>query len=479
MNAGSVDGSTTEPATTALVTYTGGDWVAATDIFTAAVGADMTEAVVGRFASLYVDGDTTPTANQYLVARITAVNAGTRAITLSTTARALLGTEVADGTGTRSLRIGGAWAGMAGASAFPFTLTGHANLTGTAGDAACVNLKNDQTYSTSVEVLSAGHVSIRGYASTYGDQGRATIDGSTNAIILLRHSGSAGNFRMVTDLILTSSATTGTNAAFSNGLPLIAERVTCKGARGAGFLVTGGYAVTLLECEAVDCNKANSASSGGFTTTGNTTYVRCVSHNNAGSNNNGWVLGGSTSELINVLEDCVADTNGLHGVLQLTTANDVFSQNFVIRGGVYYGNGTDGVRIAAPSSTGRIRAVIENAAFEGNTGAGIGLSAASTITFVRVVNCGFYSNGSETTNLSSDLVTGSVSFASSSVTDAANGNFVVTLSTAKWAGKGAYVQDASTYSSTTTAKPDIGLQHEETASGGGYKHPGMTGGLNA
>jgi hypothetical protein len=64
MNAGSLDGGSTVAGTAAAVTYTGGDWTSGTDIYIAPVGADMTEAVVGRFASLYHDGDTSPTTNQ-------------------------------------------------------------------------------------------------------------------------------------------------------------------------------------------------------------------------------------------------------------------------------------------------------------------------------------------------------------------------------------------------------------------------------
>ena len=183
LNAGTVDGSSAEPSVTPLATYTGGDWNSATFVYTAPVGADMTAAVVGRYASLYTDGDTQPTSSGFMVGRITSVNAAARTITFQLSFINHYGTGQATSTGNKTMRIGGAWSGPSGSLAFPFSFMIAGNLMDAANNRPRVNFKNDQQYNITSPGLSvtspAGPTRWQGYSSTYGDGGRVVFDGGT------------------------------------------------------------------------------------------------------------------------------------------------------------------------------------------------------------------------------------------------------------------------------------------------------------
>jgi hypothetical protein len=314
INAGAVDGSTTEPATTPLVTYTAGDWNATTDVFTAAVGADMTEAVVGRFASLAHDGDTTPTTNQFLVARITAVDTGARTITLSGTSRLTLGTEVATGTANRTLRIGGAWAGPAAASGFPMNQA-LGNLTNSSNETVRINFKNDQTYSiTAAIVVTSTTVHWWGYTSAYGDGGRATLDGGTSGASynLLTLNAAMGNDHFV-DWVFQNNGATG-NADLVNylsGNMVHFYRSVFRDCRGSGVDTTSASAL-FVECEFFGCNQSNDANNAAVrsnSASASLCMIRCVLHDNPGSNGDGVRWSGPC-----VFVFCIFHGNGRHGV---------------------------------------------------------------------------------------------------------------------------------------------------------------------
>src|SRR5437667_2887639 len=131
LNAGTRTGNTTVPGTAAALTYASGTWVQSTGVFTVASGNPSTDGLVaGDFASVYPDAATvTP-----FVGRVTASSATT--ITVSLTAK--MGTAPVDGTTNTTLKIGGAWKGPNGTSAFPFNLV-DLSLTDAAGDFPRVN----------------------------------------------------------------------------------------------------------------------------------------------------------------------------------------------------------------------------------------------------------------------------------------------------------------------------------------------------
>ena len=173
LNAGTRTGNSTEPGTAADLTYSSGTWVASTGVFTVASGNPQTDGVaVGDFASVYADGSTVTG----FVGRVTARD--TTTITVSLTAKA--GTAPTDGTGNRTLKIGGAWKGPNGTDKFPFG-TIASTLTNASSDPPRVNFKNDATYAITA-ALGPGTSGIwyEGYTSSYSDGGRAIIDGGTS-----------------------------------------------------------------------------------------------------------------------------------------------------------------------------------------------------------------------------------------------------------------------------------------------------------
>jgi hypothetical protein len=158
----------------------------------------------GDFASVYDNAATTTG----FVGRVT--NRTTTTITVSLTAK--IGTAPTDGTGTRTLKIGGAWKGPNAADGFPLTLIA-GTLTNASGDATRVNFKNNASYSITsgitIATASSSPYTVEGYATTPGDGGIATLDGGTSNITFLTFSAN-GTHAEYAHLKTVSSATTGT-----------------------------------------------------------------------------------------------------------------------------------------------------------------------------------------------------------------------------------------------------------------------------
>ena len=468
MNAGSVDGGSTEPSTSALVTYTGGDWNSGTSVYTAPVGADMTEAVVGRFMSIYVDGDTTPTANQYMVSRITVVNAGTRQITVSTSARALRGTIVSTGTGTRSAKIGGAWAGPSGTDLHPFwqsTTFDVSLLQDASSNKFRLNLKNDQTYTVSAAMTAlAGslYIFIQGYTTNFGDGGRATIGGgSTGASYIVMTVASLVHFGYCT---FTGNGATGSaNLVDANDVRVNFFNCVFTSCRGTGLF--GG--ANVIECEAYSCNASNTSGKAGFDGANvRVTYVRCISHDNTGSNNRGWYITNAGCTWTN----CIADTNGEAGFYAINAAS------FQLLNCDAYNNTGSGLVVSGGNNVG----VIQNCNFTKNGAWGIALPSLSPSYLINNrYGSGTEANTSGTVqNGDNTIDVGNSSYASNVTpwTDPANGDFRISLTAAKAAGRGAYTQTASSYSGTI-AYPDIGAAQSAGGGGGIPVARGMHGGM--
>lgn len=452
LNAGSVDGGTTVPAAAALVTYTGGDWNATTDVYTAPVGANMTEAVVGRFASLYVDGDAAPTTNQYLVARITAVNAGTRQITLSTSARVLLGTEVATGTGNRSMRIGGAWAGPSGAVGFPLNFL-QTQLVNTSSYPTRLDMKNDQTYTVSANVAgtSSQFKHLEGFTTSYGDGGIFTLDGGTAGAaytVFTPNNGNPGPLYVVGMELKNNGASGGSTSthgvSVAQPAAMFFHRCVFRDLRGSGIGITGGSA-NLTECEFYGCNQANVNGCGGVRAAGGMLSAKAsIFHDNAGANNDAVHMAGGYG----VLSNCVMDTNGRAGLnVQTNSGVSVDACDF-------YNNAT-GIDFNTVGGTAR------NCNFVKNTTAGVNGGATSTAGTTILFNCGFgrgtQANGSDVANSQSVTEVGSIAYAANATpwVDPANGDFRTTLDAAKFAGRGQFLQTAAGYAGTV-GYPSVG-----------------------
>ena len=449
-NGSNVNAGSTEAA--AVLTLTGGDWVSATGVYTK-TGA-ITGVSVGMFAAVRVDGATVAAR----VGRVTAVDANT--VTISTTAGS---GSLADQTGTASIVVGGPWKGPNAAVGFPFNFITNA-LTNAAGDYPRVNFKNNATYAITAAMThgNAGPIQFQGYTSTVGDGGRAIIDGGTAgaSYVLLT---TTGVYSSLADLILQNNGATGS----ANGVVLttgVARNVVVHDVRGHGMVSNGALA---YECEAYLCNQSNTASLGGFHANDRgAAFVRCISHDNTGSNSSGfvWSVAGG------VMVECIADTNGKAGLI-VPAANSVVT----VKNCDFYNNTSHGIDVGASGSNNH-QLHAENCNFVLNGGYGIAGTTSGTIGGL-VQNCGFGSgaaaNTSGTTNgLKAVVEAGSVTYASGVTpwSAPATGNFTIVLAAAKAAGRGSYTQTQSNYTGTSSS-PDIGAAQASSAGGGGKFWP--------
>ena len=445
LNAGTLDGSA-EPSTSPLVTYTGGSWNATTDVFTVASGNPVTDGVaVGHWVSIYTSGASVTN----FIAQVTARTSTT--ITVSTSARA--GSEPT--TGTYDLRVGGAWQGPNGASGFPVNPMGINTAVGAGTTGNRLNLKADQTYSITANVnggTGAFPSVVQGYTSAFGDGGRAAIDGGTGgASYVLLSGGGTAQACAFRDVEFRNNGATGSSAGVTwSGSAVAFERCVFRDLRGSGFSSTSTTRAVFAECEAYGCNQSNTANGGGFVATGGFgVFVRCVAHDNAGSNTRGFRFNG-------LAVGCVADSNGSHG-FDVVTAGSV-------SGCVAHGNGGDGVADSFGA--------VENCVLTANGAWGVN-GTATTLVATCAFGSGTQANTSGTVN-GANLVSGSITLGSnlSPFTDAANGDFRLN-STAnagallRGTGRGAYTQTATSYGGTV-GYPDIGAaQHQETGGSGG------------
>lgn len=443
-----------------------------TSIFTPSDGSTPASSVsVGDFGSVYVTAGATVAT---FVGRITAVAAGVNgAVTFSTTDKVGTFPSASAGAHTITLKTGGCWKGPNAAVGFPFGFAAN-TLRDAAGDPPRVNLKNNASYVVSAAMTHGNNgVTFDGYTTTAGDGGRAIIDGGTSgaSYIVLSMTGTGNAWKNIefknngstgsADLV----SVTGTNTYFF--------RCVFHDCKGGGLLVNGGVG-RLDECEFYNCNTSNTADRGGVRigSSSGHRFDRCIFHDNSGSNNDGvnYVSGSAPMEF----RDCVFETNGRNG---FRLSNGPGSASFF--GCDFYNNGASGAFLQNSTTTNQI-AVIENCNFvkngTGGTGYGIEVSGSTNLYIGRVSTCGFGSGTQANTTGQMSIpaahplvVSNSVSYASGVTpwVDPANGDFRVNLATAKGAGRGTFLQTASSYAGTI-AYPDIGAaQHLESAAGGG------------
>ena len=205
----------------AAFTYASGNWVAGTGVFTVASGDPLSDGVaVNDYASVYADGATVTG----FVGKITART--TTTITVSLTIKS--GTAPTDGTGTRTLKVGGAWKGPNGAEAFPFGFVAGNSMAGTTGQVTRVNLKSGTAYSVTAGMVHTalnGPTVFQGYTTTPGDLGKATIDGGTSGASYSIVSGTS-NFIKLADLIFQNNGASGSTVGISPGTGLSSNAVS-------------------------------------------------------------------------------------------------------------------------------------------------------------------------------------------------------------------------------------------------------------
>jgi hypothetical protein len=448
-----------EPSTTAAYTATNGNWSTVTNVYTPTDGSTPASTVnVGDWASIYLDAASVAV----FIGRVTVVASGVNGgITISGSARA--GTPPATSATGRTIKVGGAWKGPNAAVGWPLNVaTAFSSAVDSSSDRPRINLKNDQTYSMTSQIQATGvaGTTIQGYTSTVGDGGKATIDGSTSVASPLAPQSSSAEW---VDLIVSTSFASGVSDCLAiSGSPAVFTRVVVHGARGAGFSCSSSPS-TYIECEAYDCDKSNSASSGGFLVAGAAAnFYYCISHDNTGSNASGFFLNGANSNY--TVQNCIADTNGGNG---LTVGSSASSGSLTIS--QYDGYNNTGDAIKASGST--VVTNIRNSNFIKNGGKGINVTTNGT--GGRIDNNGYGSgtqaNGSSDT-ISSLVDSGTAVTYGSNLTpwvDPANGDFRINLAAANWAGRGAFTQTAASYAGAR-GYPDIGAAQSKTGPGGTF-----------
>lgn len=442
LNAGSTDQDA------ANYTYASGNWVQSTRVFTLASG-NTTGVSVGMFASVYANGSTVTG----YVGRISAVTSTT--ITIDATA--IAGTAPTDGTGTRTCKVGGRWAGPNAAVGHPFNFVTK-ELRDTSDNTARVNFHTSATFSitTAMTHTLAGPCVFEGMTSTPGDGGVAVIDGGTSgaSYILLNESGGRNCFK---NLEFRNNGATGTATGVVFNRDSMAIRCVFHDFRGGGVTAAG----LNVECRAYACNTSNTTNVGGFQSSASSgsVFVRCVANDNTGSNTNGFYITTNT-----VLFQCIADTNGANGFRLVGAAVATLIQCEA------YNNTADGVD---SSNTQHLR-YFENCNFIDNGGYGIdGPSGSYTVT--QLVDCGFGSgtaaNASGTTNnIKGDTSEGTVTYASNETpwTDPAAGDFTVDNADAIDAGRATFP------GSYATAYATIGAAQPTAGGGGGGGSTGIS-----
>lgn len=451
LNAGTRTGSSTEPGTAADLTYASGNWVQATAVFTVASGDPVADGVaVGDWVSVYPDGSTTTP----YVARVTARTSTT--ITAPSTNSG--GSKPTDGTGNRTLKVGGAWAGPNGADTFPFGFAS-VNMTSAANLYPRVNIKNDTTYNvTAAMTHSNASVRFEGYTSAYGDSGQATIDGGTTGASYTVLTVSA-NLGFIKNLIFDHNGSTGSaDLCVASQVRQIWERCVFRNSVGNGHVGSAGPSY-LVECEAYGNNTSNTANKAGFASSSALVYINTIAHDNSGSNSAGFYVSSNSPTYIN----CIAESNGSHG-WSLTNSNSVVLQNCDT-----YNNGGSGV-----STTNTCVNQFINCNFIKNGAYGV-VGAASSMGYLH--NCGFGA-GTQANTSGATSTLGMIEESGTVIypvdvtpwVDPANGDFRINLAAAINAGRSDFTQIAASYAGTV-GYPDIGAaQHLPVAGAMAYRN---------
>jgi len=443
-------GSTNTDAAT--FTYTGGSWVAATGVFTVASGNPLSDGVtVGDFASIYVTAGATVAT---FIARITARDATT--VTVSLTAKS--GTAPADGTGTLTMKVGGAWAGMSGSTSFPFGFV-QATMVNTSSDATKVWIKGSYNITAAMTHANVGPVWFEGYTTTTGDEGCFTVDGGTSgaSYILLTYSA---NVCGLANFIFSNNGATGASDGISiTGNSCTFRNGTIFNMRRCGMRATGN--IKVCELEAYNCNTSNTAGFGNlqFATAGSS-IERVVSHSSqSGVNCTGIVLDTSLN-----LIDCIVFGVQGYGIMSNGDTNQSF-YNLTIRDtgnhNFYFSGGS---QVMSSSFT--------NCAFFKSGGYGISFRTGGALGHIgNMLNCVFGSGteGHTTANYNTGLGQAMMAIGESTFTANTNpwtapstGGFSISSSLLKGTGRGKYRITKAGLTQPTSYRDISAVQHQDT-----------------
>lgn len=455
-------GSTTND--TAVFTYASGNWEDGTGVFTVASGNPSSDGVaVGDWASVYTNGNT----RTHYVGLVTARD--TTTITVSLTAGGVA--IPTDGTGNRTLKIGGAWRGPNGTDLFPWGLAS-VTFTNISGSNDCrVNIKAGATnyFVTSGNTNSlAGPIWFWGYTNTPGDGGRATISGWTNQLpyVFLSLSGIRQSF-----VDMNFDVNGWTNDTFSGGPYMMnltgadpsLYRVRFSRSWRSSLRVSGAGGV-FVECEAERHNYDGANGFAGFEVTEEGTWIRCWAHHAAdnSSDSAGWVVTADVGEPI-IFIDCISSHNAGDG-----WANTEGGTHMIMINCAAVSNTSSGLIFTSASAThGISHSYIENCIFSNNGEWGIDIVSTRWAGPV-LVNNAFYNNTDGQINRGvPSLRIGTITLTGDPFTSANTGNFALNNTAGAGAalralGRSYFLQNTN-WSATTTSYLDVGpVQHQDS-----------------
>ena len=445
-------GSTTSDSAT--LTYASGNWVASTGVFTVASGNPSSDGVaVGDFVSVYADGSTVTG----FVGRVTARD--TTTITVSLTAKS--GTAPTDGTGNRTLKVGGAWKGCNGTEAFPFDFAA-GTMTNSSNNPPHIAWKAG-TYSITGALTHSpdtGAIWHEGYTTTIGDGGFAIIDGGTSGASYKLLNVTGKNTNILYFKFQNNGATGSVDGVGITGNENMFYRCVFKNLRGMGLASNAVSNVT--ECEFTACNQSNTSTKGGVQLlSSGSVCLRNISHHNTGSNATGFFLDQSM-----LVQGCIAWANGNDGFSSVGDVNQTYL------GCDAYDNGRHGFNMQTTAS---MCANFYNCNALKNVSGGWNFGTNAKNGFIK--NCGFGSgtqaNGTDVIEVNAGIrIEGKVTYTADTTpwNSPSTGDFRITSSQAKNTGTGYYLQQEGGYSGTV-AYPDIGAgQHLDS---GGSSSAGL------
>jgi hypothetical protein len=459
-------GSTNDNA--ALQTYAGGTFVRGTGVFTVASGNPTSDGVtVGTFASIYTTAGATVAT---CVGRITARDATT--ITISTTVLAGAVANVSETAAAATCKVGGAWAGPSGTTAFPFAFM-TAALINTSGDPPRVNIKGGTNYDITAEITHAnnGPIIWEGYTSSVGDGGYAkffgdsatpatpfdmlTISGTGNTLRRLWFDNNGGDGAGQNVGSNTLVDITGTSSRI--------ERCRFTNAYRSGLRVAGGGTL-VYESDAHNNQRDDASNFGAFHILEESVWVRCASYNNdVGTDSMGFnVLSDSVEPVVFI--QCISAFNGGNGWWLNVNHSSVFFFGCIAIGNAINGWESEGA-IATTSVT-----LLENCIAYDNTTYGVSMNDSAHRSPFVLRNCAFGANGTPTNNLNASFVSGSITLSADPFTDSVNGDFTLNDTAGggadcRNAGYSTFVIDTAelTDGAANVGYPDVGaMQHDDT-----------------
>jgi hypothetical protein len=440
---------------------TNGGWDSGTGVFTPISGDPSASVTIGQYAHVFTDGSTTPT----FIGRVTAVNSTT--VTVSTTLKSGTAPTTA-GTGI-SINVGGVWKGPNGTDVFPVNFVTGA-LKGTTSTAPRINFKNNADYTPTATMTipaTSSPVIYEGYATTVGDEGQAKFDGGTGTKFLVLNANSL-NTGSIKYIWFYRNGSSGSNISgiTCNNTTVEFYRCVFSNMSSSGVTSSTFAGATYVECESYSNNAV------GF---GLGCCIRCIAHSNGtyGFDYTNW-------QQSLAAENCVAHNNGSNGFHIRATA----ARNFIFRNCDAYENTGAGFNIQRDAGSGNFYILLENCNSIKNSNYGVAISGSGTAHILLFRKIGLGAGTQANTSGGIQSVSGHIientSFSyPNDVTpwvDPENGDFRISLTEAKGAGQGTFLQTSSLYSGGTIGYPDIGAAQHLDSGGSTVKGMRILGG---